>query len=320
MRLLACLVGAALVVAAPRAAYSIGEVIRDIRVSDNSRTDDETIRSIAGVTIGETMEVETLESVRERLNTSGLFSEVNVYWEAYRDGVRINIVVRDKFPWAPVPTFSYTAGNISAGLVVAHGNLFGAGKRGIIGGRISTADSGAIVAYQDPSVAGSWVFYQFSGAIQDQTIPEFPNLPDLPVAPVRESSLRTYGGNAKLGSNWFRRVRTSIGWTYDRTKLRWTRGNEELFPGSSLLPAPTGGGARGIAQGEVTFDFRAREHAIMWGSALTFGFDQAAPHWGGDDQFDYWKARAIYELGIRLFRNQNLVLRLGGYVGRNLPL
>jgi outer membrane protein insertion porin family len=320
MRFLACLVGAALVVAAPRAAYSIGEVIRDIRVADNSRTDDETIRSLAGVNIGDTMEVETLEAVRERLNTSGLFAEVNVYWEAYRDGVRINIVVRDKFPWAPVPTFSYTAGNISAGLVIAHGNLFGSGKRGIIGGRISTADSGAIVAYQDPSVAGSWVFYQFSAAIQDQTIPEFSNMPELPVAPVRESSLRTYGGNVKLGVNWFRRVRTSVGWTYDRTALRWTRGNEELFPGSSVLPEPTEGGARGIAQAELTFDFRAREHAIMWGSALTFGLDQAAPHWGGDDQFDYWKARVAYELGIRLFRRHNLVLRLGGYVGRRLPL
>jgi outer membrane protein assembly factor BamA len=59
MRILACLVATALVVAAPRAAFSIGEVIRDIRVSDNSRTDDETIRSIAGVNVGETMEVET---------------------------------------------------------------------------------------------------------------------------------------------------------------------------------------------------------------------------------------------------------------------
>lgn len=334
MRILACLVGAALVLAVPRAAFSIGEVIRDIRVTDNARTDDETIRSIAGVTVGETMEVDTLESVRERLNTSGLFAEVNVFWEAYRDGVRINIVVRDKFPWAPVPTFSYTAGNISAGLVVAHGNLFGSGKRGIIGGRISTADSGAIVAYQDPSVMGSWIFYQFSGAIQDQTIPEFPNVreyqdqtvPEAPtlraysVAPVRESSLRTFGGTVKLGVNWFRRVRTSVGWTLDRTRVRWVHGNEELFPGSSLLPAPTRGGTRGIAQAELTFDFRAREHAVMWGPALSFGFDQAATHWGGDDHFKYWKARTTYEHGIRFFRSHNLVLRLGAYVGRNLPL
>ena len=121
--------------------------------------------------------------MRERLNTSGLFADVDVFWKPYRDGVRVNIVIRDKFPWAPVPTFSYAPGNLSAGLLVAHGNLFGRGKRGIIGGRLSTADSGAILAYQDPAVFGSWLFYQFSGAMQDQTIPEYPNAMDLPAKP-----------------------------------------------------------------------------------------------------------------------------------------
>ena len=319
MRFLACLAGAALVLTAPRAAFGIGEVIRDIRVQENARTDDETIKSIAGITVGETMEVDTLEQVRERLNTSGLFADVNVFWEPYRDGVRINIIIQDKFPWAPVPTFSYTAGNISAGLVVAHGNLFGRGKRGIIGGRISTADSGAIVAYQDPSVLGSWVFYQFSGALQDQTLPEFPNLRIFPPEPVRESSLRTYGLSIDLGVAWFRRVRTSIGWTLDRTHLRWVRGNEEVYPGASLLPAPTRGGARGVAHVNLTFDFRAREHAVMWGPALSFGADQCAPRWGGDPDLRYWKARASFEHGIKFLRRHNFIFRIAGYVGRDLP-
>jgi outer membrane protein assembly factor BamA len=322
MRILACLVRAALLGAlllAPRAAFSIGEVIRDIRVRDNARTDDDTIRSLAGVSVGDTMELQTLETVRERLNTSGLFADVNVYWEPYRDGVRINIVIRDKFPWAPVPTFSYTAGNISAGLVVVHGNLFGRGKRGVIGGRISTADSGALLAYQDPSVFGSPLFYQFSGSLQDQTIPEYPNVREFPVAAVRESSLRTFGFSARLGVAWFRRVRTAIGWSIDKTNVRWTRGNEEFFPGSSLLPAPTSGGVRGVASGELTFDFRAREHAVMYGPALSFGYDQGAPRWGGDDQFHYWKARGSFEYGLRFFRTHNLIFRAGGYVGRHLP-
>ena len=323
MRILACLARAALVglmLLAPRAALSIGEVIRDIRVRDNARTDDETIRSLAGITIGDTMELQTLEAVRERLNTSGLFSDVNVYWEPYRDGVRVNIVIKDKFPWAPVPTFSYTAGNISAGLVVVHGNLFGRGKRGVIGGRLSTADSGAILAYQDPAVFGSPLFYQFSGSLQDQTIPEFPNLRDgIPVAAVRESSLRTYGFSLKLGVAWFRRVRTAIGWSMDRTNVRWVRGNEAFFPGASLLPPPTAGGLRGVASGELTFDFRAREHAVMWGPALSLGFDQGAPRWGGDEEFRYWKARASFEHGVRFLRKHNIILRAAGYVGRNLP-
>jgi outer membrane protein assembly factor BamA len=319
MRNFACLTVVALALAVPRAVFAIGEVIRDIRVEDNARTDEETVRSIAGISIGDVMEIHTLESVRERLNTSGLFADVNVYWVPYRDGVRVNIVIRDKFPWAPVPTLSYAPGNLSAGLVVAHGNLFGRGKRGIIGGRISTADSGAILAYQDPAMFGSWMFYQFAGAMQDQTIPEFSNMNMEEVVPVRETNLRSFGFSAKLGVAWFRRVKTSIGWGIDRSQVRWVRGNEELYPGSTALPPPADGGVRGWAEAELTFDFRAREHAVMWGNALSFSLDHGAPRWGGDPQFEYWKARVSYEHGIRFLRRHNFIVRAGGYVGKNLP-
>lgn len=319
MRSLACLAGAAILLVAPRVGHAIGEVIRDIRVLDNARTEEETVRSIAGISIGDTMDVHTLEEVRERLNTSGLFADVDVFWKPYRDGVRVNIVIRDKFPWAPVPTFSYAPGNISGGLLIAHGNLFGRGKRGIIGGRLSTADSGAILAYQDPAVWGSWLFYQFSGVMQDQTLAEFPNDPLLPLKPVRETDLRSYGFSAKLGIAWFRRVKTSIGWGIDRYRLRGFRGNPDWFPGSETLPPPADGGTRTFAEAELTFDFRAREHAVMWGNALSFSFDHGDPQWGGDPHFKYWKARVQYEHGFRFFRNHNFIIRTGGFAGQDLP-
>jgi outer membrane protein insertion porin family len=318
---IACLIGMALALALPRAALAVGEVIRDIRIEDNARTEEETIRSIAGISIGDIMEIDTLESVRERLNTSGLFAEVNVYWVPFRDGVRVNIVIRDKFPWAPVPTLSYAPGNLSAGLVVAHGNLFGRGKRGIIGGRISTADSGALVAYQDPALFGSWIFYQFAGAMQDQTIPEYSNL-NFPVknpVPVRLTGLRSYVFSAKLGIAWVRRVKTSVGWAIDRSEVRGVQGNEMFFPGSSLLPAPAKGGLRTFAEAELTFDFRAREHAVMWGNALSFSLDHGDPRWGGDARFRYWKARVSYEHGIRFLRRHNIILRGGAFAGQDMP-
>ena len=110
-------------------AFAIDETITDIRVRNAVRTDEETIRSIAGISIGDTLLTDTLDTVRERLYTSGLFADVNVYWEPYDVGVRINIVITEKFPWAPVPTFSYSPGNVAVGGIVAHGNLFGRGKR-----------------------------------------------------------------------------------------------------------------------------------------------------------------------------------------------
>jgi outer membrane protein assembly factor BamA len=233
--------------------------------------------------------------------------------------VRVNIVIRDKFPWAPVPTFSYAPGNTSGGLLVAHGNLFGRGKRGVIGGRISTADSGAILAYQDPAVWGSWAFYQFSGVFQDQTLAEFPNAMDLPLKPVRETDMRSFGFSARLGIAWFRRVKTSVGWSIDKYRLRAFRGNPNDFPGSELLPPPADGGIRAIAEAELTFDFRAREHAVMWGNALSFSVDHGDPRWGGDPQFKYWKARVQYEHGFRFLRSHNLIVRLGAFAGHDLP-
>ncbi len=324
MRIFACVaaVAAALAVGAPRPAFAIGEVITDVRVRENARTEEGTIRSIAGIHIGDTMDVHTLEEVRERLNSCGLFADVNVYWEPYKSGVRVNIVIQDKIPWAPVPAFSYSPGNISGGLFVGHGNLFGRGKRGIIGGRISTADSGAILAYQDPAFFGSWVFWDFAGRFQDQTVPEYSNVPGYPLTPVRETGLRSYGFQASLGVAWFRRVKTNVGWALDKFELRQTKLHDGPmeFPDAGALPPATGVGKRGYFNASLTFDFRAREHAITWGPALSFGIDHGSPTWGGDPKFHYVKVRGSFDLGIRIMRRQNLILRLGGYAGRDLPL
>ena len=121
-------------------ALAVGEEITDVRVMGNQRTEESTVRSVAGVSIGDTLEVDTLDMVRERLNTTGLFADVNVWWEQYKTGVRVNIAVKDKFPWAPVPTGSWSANNKSFGLLFVHGNLFGRGKQLLLGGRIATVD------------------------------------------------------------------------------------------------------------------------------------------------------------------------------------
>ena len=97
-----------------------------------------------GVSIGDTLETDTLDIVRERLNTAGLFADVNVWWEPHGSGVRVNISVKDKFPWAPVPTGSWSANNKAFGLLFVHGNLFGRGKQLLLGGAPRHVDSGAV--------------------------------------------------------------------------------------------------------------------------------------------------------------------------------
>jgi outer membrane protein assembly factor BamA len=300
-------------------AFAIGEMITDIRVLDNARTQEDTVRSLAGIRIGEPLEVDTLDKVRERLHSTGLFADVNVYWEPFREGVRVNIVIKDKFPWAPVPTFSYSVGNISGGLVIAHGNLFGTGKRGVVGGRLSTTDSGALLAYQDPAIFGSWAFMQILGRYQDRILPEFGNVPGFNEVALRETRLRSFGFSGQLGVAWFRRVRTAVGLTLETVNMRGS------YPSPDNPNAPTGlgeateGGTRGVGEASLTFDFRAREHAILYGNALSFNVQRGSPRFGSDEKFRYWKAGVEYEQGIRIFRVTNLVARASAVAGENLP-
>src|SRR6187551_939700 len=170
--LVACAVGLGLALAAAPA-LAVGEEITDVRVMGNQRTEESTVRSVAGISIGDTLEMDTLDLVRERLNTTGLFADVNVWWEQHKTGVRVNIAVKDKFPWAPVPTGSWSANNKSFGLLFVHGNLFGRGKQLLIGGKIATVDSGAALAYRDPSWFGTWIYWQLQGNFQRQNIAEY---------------------------------------------------------------------------------------------------------------------------------------------------
>jgi outer membrane protein insertion porin family len=304
-------------------AWAIGEVITDIRIRDNARTLEETVRSMAGIDIGEVLEIDTLDRVRERLNTSGLFSDVNVFWQPYRAGVRVVIIVRDKFPWAPVPTFSYSPGNVSAGLIVGHANLFGRGKRGLVGGRYSNVDSGALVIYDDPALFGSWGFLTTQGFFKDQVLPEFSNvdLPDMPLTPIRNTRLRTFGADLRVGVAWFRKVRTSVGWAYDKNTQRSSLADPGNPYSPMDLPAAmtTPVARRGLALASVTFDFRAREQAVMYGNALSFSLEYASPTFGSDPLLKYWKASGQFEQGIRFLRRHNIVFRAAAYVGDKMP-
>jgi len=317
------LVLALLLTLASGRALAIGEVITDIRVQDNARTLEETVRQMAGINIGEVLEIDTLDRVRERLNTSGLFSDVNVFWRPYRYGVQVVIVVRDKFPWAPLPTFSYSPGNVSGGLLVGHANLFGRGKRGVVGGRYSNVDSGALAIYDDPALFGSWGFFTLQGRWNDQVLPEFSNVenPEMPLVPIRNTRLRSWGSDIRVGVAWFRKVRTAIGWVYDRNTMRASGPDpHNPFAPMDLPPAMTVPEIRrGVALASLTFDFRAREHAVLYGNSLSFSMEYGAPRFGSDKTIEYWKASAQYEQGIRFLRRHNLIVRAAAYVGDKMP-
>ncbi|MFL5304118.1 MAG: BamA/TamA family outer membrane protein [Polyangia bacterium] len=316
--LLATVFGLAVGLAAAPA-FAIGEVVTDVRILDNQRTEETTVRSIAGVTIGDTLQSDTLDTVRERLNTTGLFADVNVWWEPHGSGVRINISVKDKFPWAPVPTASWSANNKSFGLLFVHGNLFGRGKQLLIGGRLAQIDSGAVLAYRDPSLFGTWMYWQLQGVIQRQIVPEYDSTgPGASLAsPVefRETRLFSYGIEPAFGVSWLRRVKTQVAWHVEKFDY-FGAGSDDPQTQLPLIKS-TKVGTSGYGRAMLSFDFRAREFAVMTGGALTGTADYGGPAFGGD--FTFWKVGGAWEQGIRFFKSHNLVYAGGAVMGHDLP-
>lgn len=315
----AALVGL-VVTLSPAPVFAIGEEITDVRILDNQRTEETTVRSIAGVKIGDTLESDTLDTVRERLNTTGLFADVNVWWEPHGSGVRINISVKDKFPWAPVPTASWSANNKSFGLLFVHGNLFGRGKQLVIGGRIAQIDSGAVMAYRDPSLFGTWMYWQLQGVVQRQIIPEYdsfgPNASLGSPVEYRETRLFSYGFEPAFGVAWLRRVKTQVAWHLEKWDYFGAQSDEPMSQ-IPLAVKATNIGMSGYGRAMLSFDFRAREFAVMTGEALTGSVDYGSRSFGGD--FTWWKAGAAWEQGIKFFKSHNLVYAGGAVIGHNLP-
>jgi outer membrane protein assembly factor BamA len=309
---------------APARAFAFGETITDVRVLGNQRTEESTVRSIAGVSNGDVLEADTLDKVRERLNTSGLFADVNVWWEAHGEGVRVNIGIKDKFPWAPVPTASWSANNKSFGLLFVHGNLFGRGKQLAVGGKIATVDSGAVIAYRDPALFGSWVYWQIQGMIQRQVIPEYQNYGNDPMTlmpislanplELSETHLLAYGFEGGFGVAWLRRVKTQVLWNLQQWNYN---GTFDPTTGMRLPIDTTRGGLTGTLKASLTFDFRAREFAVMHGTALSAGLEYGSDTFKSD--FDFWRAGIGWEHGIKILRSCNFIYAVGANAGHNLP-
>jgi outer membrane protein insertion porin family len=308
-----------MVVGGGRSAFALGESIVDVRVTGAVRTDESTVRSIAGLRIGDTLENETLALVRERLNTTGLFADVNVWWEAQGEGVRVNIAVKDKFPWAPVPTGSWSANNKSLGLLFVHGNLFGWGKQLAIGGRLAELDSGALLAYRDPALFQTWMYWEIKGIYQRQIIPEYDPSMLAPDFVYRQTTFDAFGIEPAFGVAWFRRVRTQVSWRLDKVNYKKTEDIDPVTGLPSLAAIPTSkGGLVGIGRAAVAFDWRAREHAIMMGPALGGNLDIGSPAF--DSDFTFWRASAFWEQGFRVFRRHNFIYSAGATAGHNLPI
>ncbi len=269
------------VVLAPSRAWAVGEAITDVRILGNSahrgghgaidrRRED---RRHAGAG-------HAREHARAPATPPGSFADVNVWWEQNGEGVRINIAVKDKFPWAPVPTASWSSNNRSIGLVFVDGNLFGRGKQLVVGGRLADVDSGAVLAYRDPALFGGWGYWQLQGNVQKQVVPEYDN------------NDRRAGRAAARDAPDVVRLRDRVRHRLvppaqdpDRlgpTEVNVSTSDVPATDTTPQMPPPpaTKSATVGVGKASLSFDFRAREFAVMTGTSLGVAFDLASPSFG----------------------------------------
>jgi hypothetical protein len=111
-------------------------------------------------------------------------------------------------------------------------------------------------------------------------------------------------------------VKTQIAWHLEKFD-----NNHSFDPVTGMmLPGTldaTQGGTVGIGRASLTFDFRAREFAVMRGTALAVALDYASPDFNSD--FTFWRAGASWEHGIRFFKSHNFIYSAGVTTGHNLP-
>ncbi|MBT8492393.1 MAG: hypothetical protein KJO07_04985, partial [Deltaproteobacteria bacterium] len=183
------------------------EKVVEIRVFENSKTTDDTVLYIAGVDKGDDIDLKVdVDKIKERLVSSGLFKEVEVYTTPQGSGVRLNIEAKDKHSWAVAPTYYNQPTNKGFGFGFGENNLFGENKKLLLYGQVATGESFFLGGLIDPQMWNSPFKAQLDVYLRSARIFEFEN----PTAwrqqteKFRQTRMNYLNSGLSLGVNLFR--------------------------------------------------------------------------------------------------------------------
>ncbi len=301
------------------------ERIVDIRVDGNTKTTDDTVRLIANIDKGDNLTPDRAEQVRQDLVTSGLFKEVQVYWEPAPGGTRLVIVARDKHSWVIAPAAYNQPTNKGVGAGFGENNLFGENKKLLLYGQVATGDTFLIAAYVDPSIAGTRLRWQGDLFLKYGRVIEYASPTKWwreDPRPLRVSRLTYLNAGLRLGTELWKGVTLDArlrGASVGYSKLELSEGAtlDDLEPGATSVPAP---GAEGMdISGELMLgvDTRANWYGISRGYRFVATFEHALPGLGSD--FEYWYTGVQLQRAIRFLERHNLVLKSSIGYGKDLP-
>jgi outer membrane protein assembly factor BamA len=301
------------------------EEIREIVVEDNEKTTPDTVELIARISVGDNWTPEMADLIKTRLVSSGLFKDVEVFWEPTNGGVRVHLLVKDKHSWVVAPAAYFQPTNRGGGIGFGENNLFGLNQKLLLYGQLATGSSFFIGAWVNPSIFGTHWYSQLDTFLKHAHNIEYAAPKayiDKPLA-IRESYINYYNGGLRLGYELLRgikldtRVRAAH-LTYSEVKLD-TEDNPlaslaDIGPGVTTVPKP---GAEGWdVSHEVTFtiDRRANWYGIASGHRYTLTYEHS---FAGD--FHYYEFNGSLYQAWPILENHNLVLKMNADIGHHMP-
>jgi outer membrane protein assembly factor BamA len=303
---------------APRAAAQVDQlVVSEVTVQGTEKTLPETVQAYSRLDAGDTITFEELNRVERRLVATGLFQEVKVTPQHLGGGrVRVVLEVKDKASWVVAPTFSLSSSNIGAGVLYAEANLWGRSKKFATAAQVSTAESGLFVGYLDPNLFGfPPLRLSLEGQLRSDRVEEYEPDPsqDEPEV-VRRTRLNSASAASELSVMIAERVRIAA-----KYRLMFI---DALPPAMDVLvtePAFEPGSIQRDASLRlmVGVDTRQNLHAIMEGLNIEGSLELSNPDVGS--HFRYKRFGLLYRHGLRIFEEQNLVLRGEVAAGVDLP-
>lgn len=316
---------AAIVTLALLAGRARAETIQDIVVEGNNKTTRDTVTFIAQIDVGDDWKPELVDLIKLRLVNSGLFSEVEAFWEplpASNGGVRVHILAKDKHSWIIAPAFYAQPTNKGGGLGFGENNLFGANQKLLLYGQIATGDSFFIGAWVLPSIANTPLYAQLDTFLKSSRNIEYayPTKYDDNPLPVRESRIHYLNAGVRVGIDFFHGIKLDTRLRAATVSYRDVHCAAAAAPGTcdpTMLQKPGKEGVDVSHELALTIDRRANWYGVSTGYRFNAAFEYAVPSLGSD--FHYYEIGLQGVRGYQVLERHNLVAKSQLHIGHHMP-
>jgi outer membrane protein insertion porin family len=324
----------AIALAAVRAAAA--DTIRDIVIEGNTKTTSATVELIAKIEVGDDWSVEMMDRIKADLVSSGLFKEVDGFWEACgpqthppckEAGVRVHLTVKDKHSWVIAPAFYNQPTNTGGGVGFGENNLFGENQKLLLYGQIATGDSFFIGAWVIPKLWGTRLYSQLDTYLKTSRVIEYEPARSYLAEPepVRQSRMNYLNAGLKLGVELFgglkldARLRAAHVNYKDVKALTNDIGQITTDPDASVDAPPRPGQEGWDVSNEISLaiDRRANWYGVQSGYKYQASIEYALQGLGSD--FHYYILNLSLFRAVQVLERHNLIAKASINVGKDLP-